>query len=725
MWEFERCFNKIINTSSNDLIINDLIINDSTVNNFDSESPISSLLQNFNDNLLSFIEPDKFDPSLEINYNSQNQKRLELKKERKLKRELNVDNTNSNILKLEDTVKLNLLYITSIKPSIDKFLKAYSATEIRNVLIAMGKINSISETGWYNGDYLCTYEFRRSLGANIDILDSFMLEVDFAHLTVRGQNKMNGTGYGSEFKINKIPTSTYPKSIKSSLLDYIKGIISRSEFISIKKIKIQDIQEIKDQDPSCPIITRVSIDSYKDVQRNLRKLINSNTCSYIEVEGIIKAALGDIKALHLQYISEEQFWEFINACTEYSRNKDKEDKEKLYKNKLLKVQYSLKKYYPKDKQKELSKLYFDTIPPLRHKLRSLNSCSSDAMTAMQEIDGGNLVIQHNVKSNSGRDYHSVSNINKIVRGIVFKDWLSLDVSNMAPTSLLFFADSYGIDLPYLRDFVENRQYYIDMVNSYNAKKGTNLNFKTLGLLTIFGARGYEYRELRKKIEVVDKSIAPLISNIKNDLDILKSFIKDNFNEIVLEWNFKIEFDKSNILSLVFMNIESTIMNKIKTVLDRNDIVRIHDELLIKDSICSRDQIKQIKEIQEEWNIKIPNFKKVKLEYKTTKDIIKDINNNIIKDTKLTYKEDNTKNIDKKTTVNIENKENLNNILGKYELKPKAHQHKDNKHRYTYRLQFFYTSLLTSNNVDNIELLYQYFYLYCIWYRNISHQKRST
>jgi len=276
-----------------------------------------------------------------------------------------------------------------------------------------------------------------------------------------------------------------------------------------------------------------------------------------------------------------------------------------------------------------------------------------------------ITYENNVSIKNGREYNAISSLPKILRKVLFRNYMSLDLKNAAPRIILSKLNKPKKDYPNFYKIGMNRDELLKNIAyiiyvKINPKKEAQENYtktkryseilsflkiKTLSL--IFGSplNTFTLRYDNNKIPKYFKDISKEFDNLINK-DVYKHLthqgIKDaevinkarkEIKAIAKELNTSVKE-----LSHIFMKTETEVMNKIQSVLYNNvididkltdkeyfdygltyrsfsmkefDIFRIHDELLVPKTPFKEGTYQEIKAILKEHNLLIPSLSKLK------------------------------------------------------------------------------------------------------------------
>jgi len=276
-----------------------------------------------------------------------------------------------------------------------------------------------------------------------------------------------------------------------------------------------------------------------------------------------------------------------------------------------------------------------------------------------------ITYENNVSIKNGREYNAISSLPKILRKVLFRNYMSLDLKNAAPRIILSKLNNPKKDYPNFYEIAMNRDELLKNIAyiiyvKINPKKEAQENYtrtkryseilsflkiKTLSL--IFGSplNTFTLRYDNNKTPKYFKDISKEFDNLINK-DVYKHLthqgIKDaevinkarkEIKAIAKELNTSIKE-----LSHIFMRTETEVMNKIQSVLYNNvidinklthkeyfdyslsyrsfsmkefDIFRIHDELLVPKTPFKEGTYQEIKAVLKEHNLLIPSLSKLK------------------------------------------------------------------------------------------------------------------
>ena len=222
----------------------------------------------------------------------------------------------------------------------------------------------------------------------------------------------------------------------------------------------------------------------------------------------------------------------------------------------------------------------------------------------------------NYSKKTGRNYHIIASTSKVGRKILFKDYYSIDISNMAGKAIFDIATNI-IDkskIPTFTEYALKRDYFFKKINISLPTKIKNTLLKQMFLSTIFGRdmnKIYNMLVQNKNphyVKSFKKSIKDLIFEIEpervdeyfdifiNDIvayknvEIISKFMRDVkiISEVIDEYfgNNYNEKNKKKELSTLFMLAESEliedVLSKINSYLGKYPLkaYRIHDEIII-------------------------------------------------------------------------------------------------------------------------------------------------
>jgi len=222
----------------------------------------------------------------------------------------------------------------------------------------------------------------------------------------------------------------------------------------------------------------------------------------------------------------------------------------------------------------------------------------------------------NYSKKTGRNYHIIASTSKVGRKILFKDYYSIDISNMAGKAIFDIATNI-IDkskIPTFTEYALNRDSFFKKIEINLPKKVKNTLLKQIFLSMIFGRdmnKIYNMLVQNKNphyVKSFKKSIKDLIFEIEpekvdeyfdifiNDIvrykniEIISKFMRDVkiISEIIDEYfgNNYNEKNKKKELSTLFMLAESelieNILSKINSYLGKSPLkaYRIHDEIIV-------------------------------------------------------------------------------------------------------------------------------------------------
>ena len=207
------------------------------------------------------------------------------------------------------------------------------------------------------------------------------------------------------------------------------------------------------------------------------------------------------------------------------------------------------------------------------------------------------IIYNRHFSSVGRHYDLMNQMPKTLREILFKDYIELDINNAAFSIIYKLVNEY-INVPVIKDYIDNRGQLIDSIIDYILEMEDNIihhlipEFKGLlkqsVLSILLGGRGiFIKRETEAQI-LINKYIrsVPFIKSLSKEVKMVTEFLKSKStaNSVVAE---------------AYMKVETTAMEDIIVVLskemNKNSIVHIHDAVLIPIS-PSIESINKIKEI---------------------------------------------------------------------------------------------------------------------------------
>ena len=245
---------------------------------------------------------------------------------------------------------------------------------------------------------------------------------------------------------------------------------------------------------------------------------------------------------------------------------------------------------------------------------------------------GKIFYEDNFSDKNKRNYHFLSQLSKDTRKILFKDFISMDISNCAPTAIAHLAiakvgkDVFKKQFPLYHKYAFSRATFFNDIEKYGeiTNKDKNNILKKAFVSINFGkniVREISQFEtfLSRKYNIFKTSLYKTFKEFVNanvsiyDIYDLLKVNKELFRDFQTELNTIgdiLGMDKVQ-LANYFMKVESFVMNRIQKVLNAKGIqnVRIHDEILIEKKYITKDLLKRIVSL---LSFKI-NLKKLGLE----------------------------------------------------------------------------------------------------------------
>jgi len=247
-------------------------------------------------------------------------------------------------------------------------------------------------------------------------------------------------------------------------------------------------------------------------------------------------------------------------------------------------------------------LYNKVVKPKQEALRKLKTEKSIVLNLVGNLQDGKIIFKNRLNDKTQRDYNDVSFLSSNLRDFLLADThISCDISNCAPTILSNISYEEGLKLPALAMAAHERS----LLQEQTAHLKLNQNFKLYSLQKAFGAKNKEFREDEQKIE---ECTGDFVKSYNKDLKELNIMVKNNFVHLAKRYNLGFTYDKKNACALLFMNIESKIMNQLIALLNDDEIIRIHDELQIPKRLkLTRKVQKEVLHILRENKIIIKNI----------------------------------------------------------------------------------------------------------------------
>lgn len=279
--------------------------------------------------------------------------------------------------------------------------------------------------------------------------------------------------------------------------------------------------------------------------------------------------------------------------------------------------------------------------------RSYNKILNEIKALKRQIDGNELIYDVSVSELSSRNFHILNRMSKYLRRLIFKNYIDLDVKNMAFVSIRnAYPDLY---MPYSDMYIHNRDdvlkeisdevwLVVKYMQSGNTLSKDEVNRKTdlyksikifvkLNLLSfLFGSN---------KHVLYDKNQYEIVTAM-NALINIDSYSSNMLKGLLDEIKTAFKGKEKNHLANLFMNIETKIRTEITQVfvefnpLLKNRIVDIHDGILVPDIEYSNEVFNKLNNITKSFKISIPNIKELRIS--TSKEI-----RNVINQLKITSK----------------------------------------------------------------------------------------
>lgn len=207
------------------------------------------------------------------------------------------------------------------------------------------------------------------------------------------------------------------------------------------------------------------------------------------------------------------------------------------------------------------------------------------------------IIYNRHFSSVGRHYDLMNQMPKTLREILFKDYIELDINNAAFSIIYKLVNEY-INVPVIKDYIDNRGQLIDSIIDYIIEMEDNTvhhlipEFKGLlkqsVLSILLGGRGIFIKRETEAQRLINKYIrgVPFIKSLSKEVKMVTEFLKSKSTA-------------KSVVAEAYMKVETKVIKDIIRLLsndiDKNTIVHIHDAVLIpnKPSIESVNKIKEI------------------------------------------------------------------------------------------------------------------------------------
>ena len=534
-------------------------------------------------------------------------------------------------------VRADLKIIHENEDIIDKYTEIHGRTKVISLLSVVFVPFAFSTCNYHDGNTAISMPGLQKIYYDYKLLLRLAEDMGLYKIALKGKNFINGTGWMSSivFLRESKPRFYY----KSEFKKYIKNKKYLPKNITLEKVKTKkDLEEailnssinvLKSKPKPNDTMVKKSIDTNTDnntvidfsllelenpkkILKNLKKLILKNETEVKDAENGIKKSKVVLYNAHCEYIKPNQYYEMLRLFKRISIAKKANKSEYLKavekKNEFI---LSIIGLYPDGRFLDLQKFYKKNIKPLTKVINRRRRLISSAKYCLNNIHEGNLIVKHNINTSMGRDYNTVANMPKEVRGIVLRGYSSLDITNMAPSILSFFAKSENIDCFYLDLYNDKRDKILRAIQAVNSLKKLEedeyieINGKELTLKIIFGDRqSPETYKMLKDIKNTDNDLYEVLEGIIKETKNIKNYISRNFNEMKNKYNIKFNKDDS-LLSMLFMSFETTIMSKLSCLFEGS--IRIHDEIQIPKEDITRNEYNQVIDILGEYNVYIKDL----------------------------------------------------------------------------------------------------------------------
>jgi len=189
---------------------------------------------------------------------------------------------------------------------------------------------------------------------------------------------------------------------------------------------------------------------------------------------------------------------------------------------------------------------------------------------------GKVYYTNHFSELTDRDYNTIANVKKELRNILLEDYVEIDISNTAYTMFNIIAKSNNINVPAIEEYIKNRHKYLKYFGN---------NFK-IDMLRLFNS---DKRNKNKIKNSYPSAFHIFIDKLYEDLMKIRDFILKHRTFIFNDTIFTIQGNSKNILSLMYMKMESIIINKMISFGKSKkgfSYVRIHDAIFFNLKECS-------------------------------------------------------------------------------------------------------------------------------------------
>jgi len=299
---------------------------------------------------------------------------------------------------------------------------------------------------------------------------------------------------------------------------------------------------------------------------------------------------------------------------------------------VAKESYNKYKYYEKLYQKDEmdTSVYYIMKSTKRRALKFKRDIK--LIDAKNTKKTGKIFYEDNFSDKNKRNYHFLSQLSKETRKILFKDFISMDISNCAPTAIAHLTiakvgkDVFKRQFPLYHKYAFSRTSFFNDIKKYGeiTNKDKNNILKKAFVSINFG------KNIVKEISQFETYYSNNYNIFKTNLyETFKEFVNENISitdifyflrinkELFKEFQIELKTIRDVLgmnkeqLANYFMSVESFVMNRIQKILNAKGIqnVRIHDEILIEKKYITKDLLKKLVSL---LSFKI-NLKKLGLE----------------------------------------------------------------------------------------------------------------